>query len=253
MPEAEIHVAWMLRDYKEQNSVNDFEKLSADQRRAAVVRVREGLIEKCKKARDAKGRKSLEKNFKNTEPYTHLTLAERTRFVYELAKKIKGWRFARLFAVIVDKKKYTPPKPEITPLSQAFERIVTKVENYLKHISFDNSKEYGLLIHDECETAAATHIKNMRRYFRQGTFKSRITHIIETPLFVASEQTNMIQIADLCAYALRRYYDYGENDLYDIIKERADRAHDENIGFDHYTSAIHCPCEICRSHRKKRK
>ena len=253
MPEAEIHVAWMLRDYKEQNSVNGFEKLSADQRRAAVVRVREGLIEKCKKARDAKGRKSLEKNFKNTEPYIHLTLAERTRFVYELAKKIKGWRYARLFAVIVDKKKYTPPKPEITPLSQAFERIVTKVENYLKHISFGNSKEYGLLIHDECETAAATHIKNMRRYFRQGTFKSRITHIIETPLFVASEQTNMIQIADLCAYAIRRFFDCGERDIYDLIKSRADMLNNANVGFNHYTTDKQCPCELCNNRRKRRK
>lgn len=247
---AEIHTAWMLRSYHEQQEIAGFEEMNSAERRAAVTRVREQKVESYKANKSAAALKSLKKIYKNTDAYIHLTQAERRRFIYELVAKIKGWSFVRLFAEIIDKTNYHPPKPNLTPESQAFERIVTRIETYLSHISRDE-REYGLLIHDECESVTIPHVNNMRRFYRRGTFKSAVKHIIETPLFVSSSHTNMVQLADVCAYAIRRYYDSGESELYTPLKARADRVGADIVGFNHYTADKHCPCELCEARRKR--
>lgn len=249
--QAEIHTAWMLRSYREQQEIDGFESMSHEERRQAVIRVREQKIQNYKANKSAQALKSLKKIYKNTEAYIHLTYSERERFIFDLVTKIKGWSYVRIFAEVIDKTDYHPPKPDLTPESQAFERIVTRIEKYLSHISSEQ-KEYGLLIHDECESVTASHVCNMKRYHRWGTFKSEIKHIIETPLFVSSNHTNMVQIADCCAYAVRRYYDSADSALYLPIKARADKIGSDIVGFNHYTSNNLCECDLCRAKRKRR-
>ena len=253
MPDAEIHTAWMLRSYKEQEDMAGFNQMSYTERRTAVLARRRDLIEKATQAGDAaslKRLKQLKKNFKNTEAYIHLTLFERKRFIQELACKVKSWKYARLFAEIIDKKDYQPPKPDVLPQGQAFERIVTRIEKYLEHISCDE-KEYGLLIHDQCESVSSSHTENMKRYYRVGTFRASIRHIIETPLFVDSNLTGMVQIADLCAYAIRRYYDFNDDSLFNVIKDRADKVGETILGLNHYTSGHPCSCVVCRNRKRR--
>jgi hypothetical protein len=57
----------------------------------------------------------------------------------------------------------------------------------------------------------------MRRFHKRGTLWTRIQRLIETPLFVDSSLTSLVQIADLCGYALRRYLENGERDLFERI------------------------------------
>ena len=71
---------------------------------------------------------------------------------------------------------------------------------------------------------------------------------IETPLFVDSKLTRMVQIADLCAYALRRYLENGETDLFRPIFACADRIGDTTVGVRHFSPPA-CDCAICRAHR----
>ena len=53
----------------------------------------------------------------------------------------------------------------------------------------------------------------MKRFHQQGTLWTEIKHIIETPLFVDSQLTSLVQIADPCAYSLRRYLENSETEL----------------------------------------
>lgn len=251
LSQAEIHTAWMLRTYWEQEEIEGFESMSPDERRVAVIAERERRIQKHKSSKSDKALKNMKKTYKNTEAYIHLTYKERERFIFDLVSKIKSWTFIRIFAEIIDKNEYHPPQPDLTPATQAFERIVTRIEKYLSHISNDQ-KEYGLLIHDECESVQASHVCNMRQYQRRGTFKSDIKHIIETPLFVSSRYTNMVQIADCCAYALRRYYDSEDTSLYTVIKTRADKIGADVVGFNHYTFNGNCTCDLCISKRRRK-
>jgi len=89
----------------------------------------------------------------------------------------------------------------------------------------------------------------MKQFHQKGTLWTRINNIIETPLFVESQLTSMIQIADVCAYALRRYLENGEEELFDMIFQRADRKDGIVVGVRHFTGP-NCACRICSGHRK---
>ncbi len=245
LSDAEIHVGWMVRHYKEQEEIEGFEKLTAAERREAVLAAREETIQKRKA--EGKELKQYKKNYAQTEGYIHLTHYERKRFLCELSCLVGKWNFARIFAEIIDKNEYSPPKPALTPDIQAFEQIVIRIEKYLKSISNnkDRVKRRGLIIHDNNPSVAKQHTKNMNSYHKKGTFLAGVHHIIETPLFVDSTLTGMVQIADLCAYALKRYAEKGEEDFLKPLLPRIDRVRDSLVGVRHYTSRQYCKCFFC--------
>lgn len=104
-----------------------------------------------------------------------------------------------------------------------------------------------MLIHDNNQTVAGRLTELMKTFLRTGTLWTEVDRVIETPMFVDSQLTNMVQIADLCAYALRRYLENGEEELFDLIFQRADRAGGAAVGVRHFTRPG-CGCKICLSH-----
>ncbi len=88
----------------------------------------------------------------------------------------------------------------------------------------------------------------MKYFHSHGTLWTKIQRIIETPLFVNSELTGLVQIADLCSYSLRRYLENEETKLFDRIFERADRRNNVVVGIRHFSTQS-CECTICTAHR----
>jgi hypothetical protein len=107
----------------------------------------------------------------------------------------------------------------------------------------------GLLIEDNNQTVAKNITTLMRRFHIQGTLWAKVERIIETPLFVDSNLTSMIQMADLCAYSTRRFLENGEEDLFDRIFGRFDHARGRVVGIRHYVGAKPCKCKVCAAHR----
>jgi hypothetical protein len=192
-----------------------------------------------------------EKITKKTETYIHLTLDERRNLVNEIAQKVASWGFARLFAECIDKIYFDPSRTPKTIDEQAFEQLVSRFEHYLKIMGSCNPPTpcFGMLIHDNNETVAKKHTKLMKSFLEQGTQWTSVKNIIETPLFVDSQLTSMVQIADLCGYALRRYLENGEKELFELIFQRADRKDNVVVGVRHFTQPT-CTCKICSSQRK---
>lgn len=181
--------------------------------------------------------------------YIHLTLTERLALAAEIADCVAGWGYARLFAECIDKIYFDPIRTGRTVDVQAFEQIVSRFEQFI--VATDGQgedKKYGVLVHDNNQTVAKKHTELMRRFHRTGTLWTRIERLIETPLFVDSELTRMVQIADLCAYSLRRYLENHETDLFNRIFPRGHRAQNRVVGIRHYTGPA-CVCDICRAHR----
>jgi hypothetical protein len=138
--------------------------------------------------------------------------------------------------------------------AQAFEQVVTRFDRYLQNINPQiqgGQKVFSLVVHDNSQSVALKHTKLMRQFHKIGTPYGTLDHIIETPLFVDSSLTRMVQIADLCAYALRRYLENRENDLFHRIFARADRAGPRAtvVGVRHFTDHT-CTCEICLGHNR---
>ena len=85
-----------------------------------------------------------------------------------------------------------------------------------------------------CRKAARTGLWGSGEETNRSTRK--IQNIIETPLFVDSSLTSMIQMADLCGYALRRYLENNETILFDEVFKRADRRAQTVVGVRHFST-----------------
>lgn len=161
-----------------------------------------------------------------------------------------AWGYARLFAECVDKLHFDQARAGCTVDEQAFEQVVSRFEQFLVNTEeVGAQKNFGLLVHDNNQTVARKHTQLMRVFHRKGTLWTKVNRLIETPLFVDSGLTGMVQVADLCAYALRRYLENNETDLFGRLFVRADRTRGTVVGIRHYT-AMTCSCDICRAHRR---
>lgn len=242
LAEAEIHVAWMLRPYLEQSRITNFAAMTYAERRSQVRLARAAEMLRLRQS-DPRHRKQTRKNYDKTESYIHLTLDERRHAVIELAERISSWGSVRLFAECINKFHFDPLRTNQSVEAQAFEQIVSRFEHYLQ-----NTKAgFGILIHDNNTTVAKRHTEVMKDFLERGTLWTQVEHIIETPMFVDSQLTSMVQLADLCAYALRRYVENGETELFDLVFHRADISNSRVVGVRHFTNAG-CKCKICVSH-----
>jgi hypothetical protein len=232
-----------MRPYLEQNKIANFRSMNYADRRQAVEQYRRSELLRLQRLPNNKPYKQARKNFRHTNAYIHLTFHERKALLNEVAACVAGWGFARLFAECIDKVNFvaTPPK---TVDEQALEQVVSRIEMYMKAISASFQHDpLALLIHDNNETVAKKHTTLMKEFHLEGTLFTNVTHIVETPLFVNSELTGMVQIADLCGYALRRYLENGEDTLFNMIFQRADRRDGRIVGVRHFTPI--CQCKIC--------
>jgi hypothetical protein len=246
----EIHVAWILRSYLEQNKIVNFDNLDYQERRYQVSALRNAELLRLQRSGKPHLYKQTRKNYQKTDDYIHLSYKERQNLVTDLATALSKWGFARLFAECIDKIHFDPAKTQKTVDEQAFEQLISRFEQYLQVTGLNvPQKNFGLLIHDNNETVAKKHTLLMKKFYRNGTLWTNLKNIIETPLFVDSELTGMVQIADLCAYALRRYLENNEYELFDLIFQRADRKGTMVVGVRHFTTNT-CTCKICTSHRK---
>ncbi len=241
---AEIHVAWILRPYQEQNRIPNFSSLNHKQRRSAVESIRKAELLRLQRAKNSTQYRQTRKNYRHTESYIHLTYDERRALVKEFAQCVSNWSFARLFAECIDKIYFDPNRAGKTVDEQSFEQVVSRFEQYLQNMQ----SSYGLLIHDNNETVAKKHTELMKRFHRDGTLWTTVKNIVETPMFVDSQLTSMVQIADLCAYALRRYLENNEDELFDLVFQRADRKGKVAVGVRHFAQKT-CPCKICSAHK----
>ena len=248
---SEIHTAWILRSCREQTIIPEFEKKNYQQRRSEVESFRKGELLRLQRTGNRNKYQQKKKNFRETNAYIHLTQSERQKFLIELAECISKWGSARLFAECIDKVYFDPKIAKGTTDEQAFEQLVSRYEQYLERINKKSENTcFGLLIYDNNLTVAKKHTDLMNRFRQTGTLWTHINRIIETPLFVNSQFTLMIQIADVCAYSLRRYLENSEEDLFNFIFQRADMTSDgKKVGIRHYTKKG-CHCKICHEHNK---
>ncbi|MBE0690467.1 MAG: DUF3800 domain-containing protein [Anaerolineae bacterium] len=239
---SEIHTAWMTREYPEQKTIAGFADLDMEERRQQCLAAR-----RLNLARPRRNRSQVEllKNYRKTAAYVHLTKDERLRCIQELADLIGSWADARIFAEAQFKRHMGGSGD----FSIAFEQVVTRFNTCLRNVG----GMLGILVQDNNPTVAGRLTDQMRKFHREGTAWTReIDKIVETPMFVDSELTSMVQMADLVAYAIRRFFDHDEQDLFDRISPAFDRNTGRLVGVRHYTTrAFLCTCRVCTEHGRR--
>ncbi len=248
LEDAEIHVAWILRPYLEQSKISNFESLDYTQRKSRVQQFRKTELLRLQRTNNPRHYSQTKKNYNKTEIYIHLTYQQRRDFIKEIANCVSRWPFTRLFAECVDKIYFDPSRRGQTIDEQSFEQVVSRFEHYLQIIGRRYpERRCGLIIHDNNQTVAKKHTALMKQFYEKGTMWTNVEAIIETPLFVDSQLTSMVQIADLCSYAIRRYLENSEDELFDLVFQRADRKKGSVVGVRHFSDPS-CHCKICSSH-----
>lgn len=128
----------------------------------------------------------------------------------------------------------------------AFEQVVTRFNTFMERRGA--TTDCGLIVQDNNESAARRLTELMLRFHAAGTKFKEIPRIVETPLFVDSRFTSLVQMADLGGYATRRFFERGERDLFSRIYPRIDRVDGRAVGIRHYTGKYQCPCSVCIDH-----
>lgn len=251
---SEIHTGWMLRSYNTQDAIPGFDALSWGDRRASIQGRRTARL-----AELASNPKKLERKrlfYRKTHPYIHLTRNERREVIFEIARIFAADREARLFGCAIDKAWFNAVPSRRLPMFEfAFDSIVNRFQAFLANraqfISRTNPADarrfIGLLVEDNNPTVSRRLTALMRQFQIKGTFFRTIDRIIETPFFVDSQLTSMVQVADIAAYAVRRYLDNDESELFDVFYARVDRARKAPVGLRHFCHKP-CPCKICLEH-----
>jgi len=254
----ELHAAWMLRAYREQSLIPSFAELTRRARFDAVKSWRAS-----RQSNDWPGMRAKEiarerKDFRKTEPYTHLTREEReTLYLKALRVVAEHRRGVTLFGEAIDKRQLPPA---VDAAEEAFARLIDRFEIFLQH---HEQNPWGVVVVDRDSATENRFASMLARLQQQDHARGGVDRIIESPFFLDSRANSGVQVADLCAYAVRRYVENGEHEQFATIFPRFFRKDGALCGLRHFTSE-QCPCLICsapkaelkrmsRRPRKKRK
>jgi hypothetical protein len=245
--DVELHTAWMARKYPEQERIQNFTAQNdSDRRDLVTVERRKDIAKASLKGEEAV--RGLRKNYKKTDGYIHLSFDERKEILRQVANVIAGWDDSRLFGD-AHKKDDLLQHQLARSREFALEQVTTRFNTYLSNVH--EPGVYGIMVHDQQQAESTKLTAIFRKWHRDGTTFTRIPRIAETPLFVDSSLTLMVQVADLVAYSTRRFFDCGETDIFDRIYPRFDRTpHGTLVGLRHFTGRTSCSCRVCTDHRR---
>ncbi|WP_084128729.1 DUF3800 domain-containing protein [Cellvibrio mixtus] len=106
----------------------------------------------------------------------------------------------------------------VDPVEYAFEQLSSRFDLFLKrqHNKY-NDPQRGIIIFDNSTTEQR--IQTLAREFKYtGHTWGKTSNYAEVPVFLDSKASRLIQLADLAAYALFRFYEYEDPSFYNVIK-----------------------------------
>ncbi len=123
----------------------------------------------------------------------------------------------RLFGAVLEKSRFSGQ--DVTQV--AFEQISSRFDQYLGRLHKLGDTQRGLILFDKCSVEKP--IQTMAREFKTiGHTFGRLRNLAEVPVFVDSEASRLIQLADLVAYALFRHHEFNDSTFYDVIRNSFD-------------------------------
>ncbi len=183
---------------------------------------------------------------RRSQPWKRLNQEEaRGTIKSVLAVLANAYESARAFACVVHKASY----PNQDPMEVAFEDLCSRFDRYLQRLRSSGDVQRGLVILDK--SAHETTLQQMSVEFRTlGTTWGVIRNLADTPLFVDSRASRVVQLADHVAYAVFRRYQAGDTQYLDIIARKFDSEDGVVHGLAHKEIGNPgCMCIACLSRR----
>ncbi len=220
LADQEIHTAWLLKTYGFQNKIPSFSSLDAANRKQTAEQFIQSELLKVSPGT----RKNIKKDWKIIAPYCHLLKTERIDFINDVCHQFSKWGHMRIFLIIVDKRTYTPT---YSIYEDAFEQLISKFQRFIQNVS---PNDYGIVAMDNNQTISQKITALSKIFHANGTRYANIPNIIDTPYFVDSKMTSMIQLADIVSYGARKNYEKSDPVLFDLYKPRIDSIRGNLVG-----------------------
>ncbi|MCK6481226.1 MAG: DUF3800 domain-containing protein [Planctomycetes bacterium] len=115
----------------------------------------------------------------------------------------------RIFAVVVDKDRLHDHMDHDKLHRKAWELLLERVHYFL---ATEHPRHLGAMMRDDLSKEANRSLAMKHAYLLESgtTAQRRLTQIVEMPMFVRSELSNGIQLADFVAYNFYRAFKYGD-------------------------------------------
>jgi len=136
------------------------------------------------------------------------------------------------------------------PMEIAFEELCNRFELQLRRFYYvDKNRQCGLIILDE--SSYETSLQRLAQQFRiHGTHWRVLRNIVDVPLFVDSQASRLVQLADHVAHAVFRRYEAQDTSYLDLILGRFDSEGGHIHGLVHKQNYdANCPYPACMSRR----
>jgi len=181
-----------------------------------------------------------------TPPWNGKKKEERNKIISDVLDILtKSHESTAAFACAVHKKSFTSRDP----MEIAFEQLCSRFDLQLKRFHHQKNTQRGLIILDE--SSYETSLQEMARNFRNyGTRWGVLVNLADVPLFIKSEASRIVQLADHIAYAVFRYYERKDTQFFDLILPRFDSEEGKIHGLIHMqTIKPDCWCPACMSRK----
>ena len=118
----------------------------------------------------------------------------------------------RLFAAVLERGRFSGQ--DVAQI--AFEQVRSRFDQYLGRLHKKGDTQRGLIVFGKCATERR--LQTLAREFKTSGHSFGVTrNFAEVPMFVDSEATRLIQLADLVAYAILRHFEHEDSKFFDII------------------------------------
>jgi hypothetical protein len=118
----------------------------------------------------------------------------------------------RLFAAVLEKRNFAGQ--DIAQV--AFEQLSSRFDQFLGRLHQKGNTQRGLILFDKSSTEKR--IQTLAKEFKTaGHSFGKTRNYAEVPVFIDSEASRLIQLADLVAYAIFRKFEFNDGKYYDVI------------------------------------
>lgn len=241
----ELHAKELLDNIPEQRHIAGFEDMTYDQRRSAVEAMRTAALA----ALPGKDKPDRRRRHNRTANVLHLTLVERIQCYEEALRLIASFEGACLFCYAMDKKHLFLSHGMRDVGEEAFMQVVSRFDYLVARRNAGRiPPEASMLVIDRDDAKEDLLKRLAQRYRTEGHPYGKVEHVIEHPFFANSRENLGIQMADLVAYAVRRYIEHQADPAcrtnLRILWPRFDALGENIHGIRHYAPKS-CTCEIC--------
>ena len=183
------------------------------------------------KSKTSKKEKGKQKKIKKTNWYgeKYKNREDRLKILKDFLVSVFLGKNIVVFGVVIDKRNINLGLPKQNfnrqPKLKSLEFLSERFTHYIKRQTDKN----GLIIMDSVNLKDDEVIRNFQKKLYAESKFIKAGNFIESILFCPSDSTNLLQLADVCSYAVYRKFFMKDNSLFEVFEGHFDKKNNNQI------------------------